>query len=261
MKSADLLGKTPQSTAPVTGGPSSGAPIHGHRPGRRALINLSVIILVILACVGGVLYYNHRHQSATQKVTGPYTYSYKTLTGYSIAGAAAGKGASFKLPPEFVTFDKRKVNTKDPSVRGFLEFYKSNKPLIAGAYVSSVPYINNQAPPAAYLKTFNDAVKTPSGQFYKAQVQQAIRFIRFRYVGYSATVSKASAFTNDNIKSSAWSFDYTITSKGQPTMQGRLVTAYGKNANYNFLVTAVTYNWTGNQDTWTQVFGSLKVDQ
>ena len=227
--------------------------------GKRAKINLAVILLVVFACVGGYLYYNN-HQS--KNVAFPHdNQTYTSLNSYSLTGKSAGQGMSFKLPSDFTKLAYKPKT--DANFVSFLQHSSKDSTLtIGGAYANAAAYLAGQGPPDTYLQAFNDKLKAADKQFIGGQTTLATSTVSTHFTKQKLAIQSLKAFTNGNIKSGAWVVSFKVSdTKSNPIYQGQLVYVISKAATYNFLVYTSDYNWNTNQSVWTQVFNSLKVDQ
>lgn len=253
-----MLGLKNKDNQPVPGPAST-----TKRPSKRLTLGL-VILIVVLVGGGAYLYHQHKHSGIPAAPTENQTYSATTLTAHTLSGAVSGTAMSFELPKPFIA----RPNPQGKSaarLQIYSEYSSGKVPIaIAGALAGSYAYPKGQTPSKSFLKEYNANLTAAKQSVIDGQEKLALATLKGGYLAHKQlSIQSLKNFTNADIKQGAWVADFTAASgsKSLPSYKGRLVKVITNKATYTFYVFAYDYNWDANQNTWTQVFDSLKVDQ
>ena len=185
-------------------------------------------------------------------------------------------GLSFSKPSEFQSVD---ISASD-----------LNKDLITGAYSHTVNLEERQeltlmsivassgggsgsvgnVPYATYAYAIEQVLQKSQGNDYEAFEQRLNLYLQsIISPHFEITLASPKPFKNQQITTNAWTLDFTAKPKGgsspsserAPIVSGRLMVAFGTDTYYYFSVYGSTRNWHSHQQTWAEVFNSVKIDQ
>jgi len=227
---------------------------------RLMMWTVGLLAAVALLAVGLYLH-GHHHFNANSTTSGiaatQTIYHYQTLESYKLV---SGSGSmSFDKPAEFKVYGSPKAG--DSQV--LLIQMSSNRtvPDVGRIAAAAVKF-----PPASALPNNFGASLTGTD---KTKYDQALKDLRDFINGrlpFSYSVSSFSgfqSFSNPGVVANAWQSGFTASSNknGLPKISGEFITAFGKQAQYYFMVDNVQADWSANQAQWQKVTDSLKIDQ
>ncbi len=205
---------------------------------------LAILLFTLLGSLGYVALFRH-------------SLNKDNLHTYVLSGQSPQTGMSFKQPPGFV-----KDNSTTKPV-GFSQ--TTNGTVTGGLYANSTLF--DKAYSSKFLADFNTAINNNDSQSegYKNWRSNLTNLLESKLPpGYKISIGQQSSFTNSQIKSNAWKYDYTILhfeNGSTRSMQGELVVALGKQTRYYFAFFTALNDWLNSQPTRQSVFNSLRIDQ
>ncbi len=251
-----------------------------YRAGQQSRKSLLILgITAVLATAAGLYGYLYLYNNYTNNRT--YAYAYNDLVDYKVA-VAEGVGITFKLPSELLPSNiEQQVDTGnlprelqlkggDPTRQantGQISFThpltpRGSLPLILARQSVFISGINNL--------DFDKVMTAANGPEYDQFITGLQRLLQTQTETSNAKLTGVpKAFTNTNIKASAWTIDFSAeganplsTNTKQKKMRGSLLIAKGnKGAYYQISFAALDYNWPANQKIWQQILDSVRVDQ
>jgi hypothetical protein len=237
---------------------------------KRSLINALIVLVIVAGVVAGALVISHRRPEPASKVLTsentpqqPYKQTYTKLTDYKLAGPVSGAGAAFQEPQDF----SASTVSKSPGVSTQVSLVERLQNHINQATgVGQIVLLSYIDATAGNGSALGSALLNSSDPGHQAALNRLSSFIDLRLPDYNAaTIGPPKTITTPNVKSNAWSVDFSATPSTTttqlPDLDGQAILVVGHNSTYYFLVDAADYNWQSNQTTWQQVIDSLKVDQ
>lgn len=228
-------------------------------PKKIAAIILAVVLATALI-TGGYVYY--RANSPTKYAT----YSYSKFESYRLTSAVQGRGMVFTKPTEL-----KQSSIGDGQVELLHLFYSNELKRVGQTYMAALSLPAEAPITADTLDVLSKSINAESG-FPKTHnwVTELVRkptakFIKDRSPpGWDVKVDYPKSFTSQNLKSNAWTFDFTaVNNSTSSKVRGRAIYAASSklDAHYYFLVASTNYNWQHSPKTWQKIFDGLQIDQ
>ncbi len=235
----------------------------GRQSNKLAMI-LSVV--GVLAVIGGstayVMVYND-HQTSGKNLTA--TYKYPGYSDFKLVGLSKGRGMSFKKPDSFTaTIDSHNITQSSLIQKVKLPSYSN---LVTVSSIDAQIATPGESINAAYITKTNTAMTQQNSDYtsYKNAATSYLLNNVYNIPAANLSLSSPKAFTSDNLKTNAWTYDYTIKSTFDDgtsrDITGKLLFALGAKDVYYLSISSLTPNWNANTSTWDTVFKSVKIDQ
>jgi hypothetical protein len=223
----------------------------------RALIILG---LLVICAVGYLLFH--------QKSTDIKSYSPGNFGVFRLAGTSAGTGISFQKPKEFAqTSNTLNLKTEAQFSDSRKVPVKDGIKLVNLAATSAVSV--NADIDKAYVSSLKATLKNPNNDDYKKYVAPSFDFVKQRSLKTTdLKFENAKLLVQPNLNNkqgtkTAWLFKFSGTDKKHPgyLLKGDYVFIVSPKGFYYFFVMARGPDWDANQDAWTKIIDSIKVDQ
>lgn len=233
--------------------------IYGTWKHKRPLYKLAAVAF-IAAVIGLGSLYVYRTVRNDQILN----YQYSKLDDYTLTSKLTGAKMTFQKPAEI---KQTNLRLQEGSVLATLiHVNKKTKPESGVAYIYASSVQSALATSKEYVASVKEGLDNPTSKNRETMLTPIKQFIEGNTSKrYDIKITNVSAYTSDNIKNSAWRFDFTINNdkninKISP-VKGYVVLAIGERTFYYFMVTAPDYIWQPNEKIWQQVLASIKVDQ
>ncbi|MEX2006761.1 MAG: hypothetical protein WD877_01095 [Candidatus Saccharimonadales bacterium] len=179
---------------------------------------------------------------------------------YRLTGSGVGNGATFKRPDGFSELKE----WKGPDQVLLYQTENNESQRLLGFIALSISNFTEPIP-ADGLKELNDIMTNSENSFHEDHIMQLEELIT-RNLGstFDTTIDIPKKVTLTNIKNHVWGSEFSanyIATKTYAPIKGKVILAVGEKTYYYFMVGAVDYNWHANQEVWSRVINSLKIDQ
>lgn len=217
---------------------------------------LALIITVGLICLTVFLAWPKYH-AQTQKaaVTNSFSYTYRQMENYKVAGFIANTGMTFDKPVEFTSV----LQAKQAPVADLAHKYGKDKIDIADMAAYAQP-----AGPGMDQASLAKNAATPSSPKYNSVWLPLQQFTAQRLTNLNLNYQDAKPLAAANLKN-AWEREFTSTIKSKvgpdQDKKGVLIIAAGQKTDYYFVIDAISANWQDNQPVWQKIIDSIRIDQ
>lgn len=225
-------------------------------PSRQKILGFGLLLVLLCGILAYQLVNDNKNDTTNQA-----QYSYKNTQTVVISEAPTGNGMSFLRPEKYVQVGGPSGNKKE-----FVLLQKvdgSETYTDFGNQLGRVEAFNEQTgPKSTSSEQIKNGLNSLDGDAYNL-AQKSVEFtIKNLYKASTVdNISKAKAFTNQNITKDAWQFDFTTKGEsGTPNQTGTAVFAIGKNGLYYFVVSADSQSWQSNQSFFETLTGSIQID-
>ncbi len=220
-----------------------------------------IILGLVVVCVIGYVLLHH-------KLADTKKYNLNNFSLFRLGGNTSGTGISFEKPKEFEQTSNT-INLKTEAQFGDSASVsiKDGIKLVNLASTSAVPSenpINRE-----YISSLATLLNNHNSDDYKKYTTPLFDFVKRRSL--ESTVIKfdnAQQLSLPNLKSKdgtkvAWDFKFSGTDKKHPgyKIKGDFIVITTSKGFYYFFLMSKDSTWDANQEAWTKVINSIKVDQ
>ena len=217
--------------------------------------------LLVLSIIGLVLYYLAYSLWFYGNLE---RYNYQKIDSFTLQSKTKNASLEFQKPTEFT----QSYQSVELSRSDVLLAHKSSKGDATGTlgYISANIINSSLAANAAYKKELTKQMDNHTGVIYDNFLDSYKQSLAASVPNnYSIEMNSPSSLQTQNIKSSAWVYDFTASSTDSRvnnySIDGKFVVAAGQKTFYYFTLASVNYNWNRNQSIWDEVLDSIKIDQ